>query len=82
MILHKNFTIDLGILENISREVGYANAKMNDKIYDKDGNESYDNKAIKEYEKLRAKQINFFTKMHKYYGKIINKQNQKTFKNS
>ena len=44
-------------LEKKSREVGFQNAKANIKTYDEHGNESYDDKAIKEYNQMRYEQL-------------------------
>jgi len=72
--LHKIFIIDLGILEDISREVGYANAKANQKKYDEDGDEFYDEKLIEKYETLRTQQLDFFSEMREYYKTLLPRQ--------
>ena len=62
-----NFRLDLSEFEKLSREVGYYNAKANTKEYDENGDEFYDDEAIKKYEELRDKQLAMFEELVKNY---------------
>lgn len=67
-----NFIIDLSEFEKLSRQVGYYNCKANKKTYDKNNDVCYDKKSIREYEKLRLKQLDMQEKLIKLYSKNNN----------
>lgn len=63
------FIIEINEFAELSREVGYWNAKSNIKTYDEDGNSIYNKEAIAKYEKLREKQLDMISKLIEKYGK-------------